>query len=337
MKNLLCIIPNASDATSFYRGIGPLSELRKHTPGVSYLFPKQASWSDIAWADAVFMQRPYQDVHVQMIEMAKKQGKKVWVDYDDDLFSVEVSNPTYDIYGKEEVKKNVAKILAMADEITVTNEYLRKTLDFKDFDGKFTVVPNAFNEHIIQRYERKNRRLNRLAFWRGSKTHQKDVLQVAGDLKRAIEENPDVVMAFSTEVSQLWFLAESMPKERTVFVEPTDIIDYFKMLSNMNPLIVLCPLASSHFNKSKSNIAWIEGCYAGAVTLAPDWEQWVKPGVINYGAGSFHKQLDYLLKMAKEDPAQLGYMADEGWEYIERNLFLKTVNKQRKEILERII
>jgi hypothetical protein len=44
----------------------------------------------------------------------------------------------------------------------------------------------------------------------------------------------------------------------------------------------MVPLHVSDFNRAKSNIGWIEAVHAGAITVAPDFQEWRRPGVINY-------------------------------------------------------
>jgi hypothetical protein len=55
------------------------------------------------------------------------------------------------------------------------------------------------------------------------------------------------------------------------------------MLSNYSPLVVHVPLENNKFNKSKSNIALLEGALSGTTAVCPDWEEWsMLDGALTY-------------------------------------------------------
>ena len=55
--------------------------------------------------------------------------------------------------------------------------------------------------------------------------------------------------------------------------------------------LAVVPLKDNLFNHAKSNLAWIEATCAGAMTLAPDWPEWRRPGVSNYESPLNFKKL----------------------------------------------
>ena len=119
--------PNPTDATSFYRAVGPLQDLKRKM-GFILQIGSDVNWATLKGTDAVFMQRPFTKNHVQILEMAQANGKKVWVDYDDDLFSVPRSNRTFRLYGDAKNQNNIAQIVAKADVITVSTPQLQRVL-----------------------------------------------------------------------------------------------------------------------------------------------------------------------------------------------------------------
>jgi vacuolar-type H+-ATPase catalytic subunit A/Vma1 len=85
-------------------------------------------------------------------------------------------------------------------------------------------------------------------------------------------------------------------------------------------------------NYCKSNIAWLEATSVGAAIIAPDWEEWRKPGIIRYD--SIEKYGELLLNYQSDN-------LHEHWaksrEYIMENLTLEKVNKQRVKLVERLM
>jgi hypothetical protein len=94
------------------------------------------------------------------------------------------------------------------------------------------------------------------------------------------------------------------------------------------------PLADSIFNRCKSNIAWIEGSFAGAVCLVPDWEEWQMPGTVRYSNPAEYGEK---MKLLLNNNFNYRKYNDLSWEYIMDNLTLSRVNGQRIEILKGLV
>ena len=88
MKNLAVLCPSNTDATSFYRGIGPLAEIRRERFNLALTFINDVNWSTLKLCDAAFLQRPFTSNHLKIAELVKRNQLPLWIDFDDDLFSV---------------------------------------------------------------------------------------------------------------------------------------------------------------------------------------------------------------------------------------------------------
>ena len=91
------------------------------------------------------------------------------------------------------------------------------------------------------------------------------------------------------------------------------------------------PLIEDGMNRCKSNIAWIEATAAGAVTIAPDWVEWQKPGVLNYNGLDEFKSM--LMRPLDDAPERWAASRD----YIMENLTLNKVNEQRARIVRELV
>lgn len=109
-----------------------------------------------------------------------------------------------------------------------------------------------------------------------------------------------------------------------------DIIDYFRNIKTLRPSIQIVPLENIMFNYNKSNIAWIEGTYAGAVTIAPNLPEFNKPGVLTYNSP---KEFKSILEGCLKGDYDLRSLYDSSYIYIKENLLLSKVNNLRKEVI----
>lgn len=326
---ILPVIPNSTDATSFYRGGGPLKALKREWDDLEIHMTDKHNWFTHQMVDIIFLQRPYKKEHLDIVEMAKLNGRKVWVDFDDDLFNVPQSNPAYKIYGNDQTKFNIAKIINLADAVTVSTKSLKQLLQEPGatLNKNVVVIPNAFEDKELKRSEKISRK--KLVFWRGSQTHHQDLMRFQDEIvDKRINSQPDWTWFFQGD--KPWFLYEKL-KDSALFGESIDIMEYFKiLLPRINPMITIVPLDDNVFNRSKSNIAWIEGCYAGAACLVPRWEGWENPGAVTYGdVADFGIKLKDMLKGHYD----LEKISEEGWQYIQDNLLLSKVNELRKEVI----
>lgn len=322
------------DATSLYRAVGPLSRLKRTEPDIAVFSTNQYDWASIALtADVMFMQRPFSKDHVRLMEMVKNQNIPVIVDYDDDLFSVPSSNPTHYIYGKEETKKNVFQCLSMCDQVWVSTQHLKRKIESLNIKAEVMVVPNALNFKMFSKgYVLRDEPQNGLVMWRGSKTHDADILKFLPQITALVEKHQKYVFHFQGGMP--WFLERSLSKFKNVTTgNGVDPIEYFDMLTKLRPSLFIVPLEDTEFNRAKSNIAWIEGTYAGAATLCPNWEEWNKKGALNYDSEQdfFTKADEFLSK--ETDPRQLN---ERSWNEVIANYELDRVNKLRYNSIKKL-
>lgn len=314
---VLTVSTERKDATSFYRGIGPLSRLKD-----VYIYePPVVTWCEVVQSDLLFMQRPITPQHVQVIEMCQNAGLRVWVDYDDDIFSIPKSNPGYELF-TESMFLNAVKILKAADVVTASTEFLAEKL--KKYAKRVVVIPNAFDDYMFKMQDHVDE--PKIA-WRGGRSHDEDLISFQREFSEVSHENPDWHWRFYGGAP--WFVENWFPKERVERVQSQDIIRFFRDLKKYQAKVHVVPLTDHDFNRSKSNIAWIEATMAGSVTLAPDWPEWRRPGVVNYKSIS-----DFKEKITWAMRGNMDMLVRKSQNHIVAELKLSVVNKKRMELLE---
>lgn len=344
MTTLLCSIPQPQDSTSLYRAVGPLETLRRQGGLSLVINPEAIGWPVLKAVDLAFFQRPHTEDRVGAMKMCRRNGKKVWLDYDDNLHAVPLCNRRYSMYGNPSVQHSIASMIAMANIVTVTTPYLaecfRKILkcfpsspELNTDPGKIIVIPNAYDFELHGPIERPAR--NKLIMWRGSDSHSKDLWTHTDALASAMTAYPDWNFEFLGE--PFWLTIETLkkiskPNQLTV-LSPMDPVNFFSYTKVKAPSLFIVPLEDQPFNRSKSNIAWIEATCAGAVTLAPDWDEWRRPGVINYkDVDDFGDKLSKFMNLEFESEK----MWRDSRDYILENLELKKQNMTRAMIIEEL-
>lgn len=322
-KRLISYHPSIEDATSFWRASGPFGPLRLKGWIVEQ-YGVLPNWPAIGTADAVFMQRPYADEHLNVVQMSKILYRKVWIDFDDNLLEVPPSNPSFHKFRNPKVRENIAKILQLADVVTFsTKDLAAQTIAAVPGIKCPVVVPNAWNDSFFPELV-KPFAMHKTFFWRGSQTHDDDVESVRSEMRKIAKKYSDWNFLF-VGTPPMGIMREL--DNRFIFLDKMPIMRYLSFLSQLQCAVCLVPLADSAFNRAKSNIAWQEATYAGCATVAPDFPEWRLDGVVRYGNGrSFSDAVDLAVSNAAE-------WHERSVKSLVEHRLLSTVNAAREGIL----
>jgi hypothetical protein len=310
--NLAFYSPMPIDACSFYRGAAPLSLL----PGVDLtILGGQISWATLVSFDALWLQRPYLPEHLELLNIASNMMPVV-VDYDDNMFHVPPSNPCFEIYNNE-AKNTIRQLLVQASAIVVSTPFLANILQQQSGSPDIYIIPNAHNDHWFPTNQPEP--LNtKIIYWRGSNTHQQDLLTFTPQIIRVSRDNPDWIFVF--QGAYPWMLHEQMHFSH---LPTTDPWKYHADLRNtIHPQIMIVPLEDNDFNRAKSNISWIEGTMAGAQVICPRWMSPTDHGYFDQAS------FEYDLRAAIYSPTPSS---------IELVPMLSQINPQRLALLESLV
>ncbi len=268
MTRILAIIPKLDCPTSYWRAVGPLSRIKNAR--ITYN-DTDGSWPSLMGYDLVFIQRPSTKEHLEILKRCKIMNVPTWVDYDDNLLSVPVSNPAFQYYGRGEIQGNIQQCLDLADRITVSTSPLRKEFAF---NKEPTVIRNAWDFKL---FPYTNAEPTKTIVLRGSSTHEEDILTHADGLVKIFETYPEYKWVILGGCP--WqFAARLQDKSRVKVYGASDVISYMTNLKQIKPEWFLVPLKESTFNHCKSDIAWLEASYAGAACLGPQMPEWKGSG-----------------------------------------------------------
>ena len=219
----------------------------------------EVNWWNVPKYDTVLVMRPIKDVHFRACQVVKEFGKRLIVDYDDNMFDLPEG------YAKEEDRLKIAewtrRSLELADLcICSTNEIHRVYNRFCDT----AVRRNMFNDRIFK-FDPVLSENGAIGFRGTPRVHAWNTRAFRG-----IFEGDWV------------FWGGGMELFGGKHVRELPFIDYMVSLRNNSPALIVKPLIDIPHNRAKSNCTWLEATYAGAACLAPDWEEWQEDGIEHY-------------------------------------------------------
>ncbi|UCF50234.1 MAG: hypothetical protein JSU91_01780 [Thermoplasmatales archaeon] len=346
MIKILCHYPSATDASSYYRGIGVMSNLYRIDETISHEMTSIVHWSVLKGSDILFMQRPFLNDHVHAIEMAKECNVKVWIDYDDLLTNIPSCNPflkqvkkSHNL-SKENIKINVVKCLTLSDKITVSTEHLKVKLSEFVAADKIVVIPNAHDDYFMPINNMKiDSNREKVIFWRGSESHKNDIYAFEDEIKKAMNDNPEfkfVFMGYNPKI----FLGH----KNFIHLDPTNnIMKYFKILDSIKPSITIIPLEENDFNRSKSNIAALESIYYNSLPVTNLKHEWDKLSFIT-NKNNFSNDISVLINGDYSDTTKniiknglpIDNLLTNYRHNFKKKFLLSEVNKKRIEIAKQL-
>jgi len=225
---------------------------------------------------AVRIQRQATSHQLQFVkflrEVSKQVGFRIIYEIDDLVFCEDI--PDYNkfktAFVDPEIRKNAQEIMSLCDEITVTNDFMKEYYQQKTGNKNVTVIPNFppkfwlghfYDEKQISSnydtYKNKPRIL-----YAGSGAHF--------DVENRVNQNDDfahVVRAiYNTYQEFQWVFLGAFPLGLRPLVESgavefhpwINLYHYGEKIKNLRINMMVAPLQNNTFNKSKSDLKWVE-------------------------------------------------------------------------------
>ena len=211
-------------------------------------------------------------------------GFKIIYEVDDVVFHEEI--PDYNYYkhafASDEIRQNCVDMMNMADEVTVTCKYMRDLFIEKTGQQKTSVIPNFPPEwwighhynygKVIQNFDRNKKKPRILYSGSGAHFDMKNVTGQQDDFSHVLKFIID-----NRSKYQFIFIG-AYPPPLHPYIESKEIefhpwqslMNYPKFIANLNPQLFLAPLKDIPFNRSKSDIKYIEGACLGIPCMVQD-------------------------------------------------------------------
>jgi len=283
------------DGCGYYRIQLPAKFLNK-VNDVHVRIATQYVNKDIDWADLVVLQKQTNQRALPFIQYAKQKGKKIITEVDDDYFNIPIWNPAYKHY--HDKGQDLINFYQMSDAIVVTTPHLAKELS--KYNPKTYALPNSLDMDMLDRLknlgdseklkytqyltvdqkklsieEARLRMKDKIVIgWGGSPTHLRDLEQATEALIKICSEDKNiliVMMACATDT-----LMKKIRPEQILLVKPVPIFMYPQVLSSMEWDIGICPIEDNLFNRSKSNLKYLEFAINNIACVCSEVENYAK-------------------------------------------------------------
>ena len=253
----VAFLPANMDGCALYRQFIP----HLNIPGSRFVFELgPVPFARFAEADVVIVQRQVTKQNLKAIQQMKSVGLKVIYDTDDNLWSLQASNPHKGIF--EQHQSGFGECAMECHAITVSTKGLQSAVkgQLSRFKGNILICPNAMDFNLFQKISVQTDPEKIVIGWAGSNTHSADVKDAWTILPDVMREHDNVYMEFIGTAPPSSLLGH--PRVRLRRFVPVG--EFMSRLSTWAWDITLAPLEDNRFNRSKSNIKMLE---AGALSI----------------------------------------------------------------------
>lgn len=270
---------------AWYRIIAPLETLQANNKievQISQLMPQEIALDP---ETLIVLQRSTNPAAMVALEAFKEMGKQWVYDLDDLLWAVEPDNPAYNYFGQRVVRDRLTWHMKNAPAFTASTETLAQEMRNAGAHN-VTVTPNTLPQRVLNNIdkiiEETPRNEQTTIFWRGSPTHKNDIKTIRYAMKRwANNDEVKIILAGTDYRKELAIPnAEYIPWV-------ADPEQYLYTVAATRPDIVMCPLAPTRFNYSKSHVNALEASAMHAIPICSDIQA--------YETLITHEQNGYLL------------------------------------------
>lgn len=267
-------------ACGYHRMVLPHETLRKRKHNIAKIEKGDTPdhiMESIDTCDVFVCARPNEPEIVDFIQRARQLGKKIVIDYDDNLFSVSPMSVHYQEWGIENVEvdlngkklklwedgKNfsisankvrldsIKRSCESADLISVTQPILAEV--YSEY-GKVVCLPNCLDLSIWKALNLKRNKDDIRLYWSGGASHYEDWAMVSEAIKAIMDKYKNatlVLLGMKFEGT-----IKGIDKVEYHHWVPTPAYSYKSAILDAD--IAIIPLADTEFNRSKSNLKLIE-------------------------------------------------------------------------------
>ena len=219
-----------------------------------------------------------------LTEIKKHNGMKIIYEIDDICFKEDI--PEYNKYkpafDNPEIRESAQAIMALSDEITVTCQFMKDYYIEKTGNSKVTIVPNFMPKFWIGNHYNLNKNMDNLdkykkkprILYAGSGAHfdvdnrvkhKDDFEHVNEIIRKTVDKYQWVFMgAFPLPLLDL------IKSGKVEFHQWKRLYEYAEGISNLNVNMMVAPLQDNTFNKSKSDLKYIEASAFGLPIACQD-------------------------------------------------------------------
>jgi glycosyltransferase involved in cell wall biosynthesis len=253
----VAFLPASEDGCAFFRMWLPY--LR--TPNSKYIMPDEkglVSYKSFSDCELGVVQRLASDKNYETLMAMKQIGIKICFDLDDDMWSVQASNPAKNhLKVMKDFERGFMTCASTCDIVTCSTTRLKSVVEQKIGTRiPIVAIPNAIDPALLKQSILPKNKDRVVIGWAGSDTHLKDLEQMGHNtLANVVQNVPKVHLHWIGMVPP----GESLLHHNRVLVHSwVPVKEYFARLSTWNWDIGVAPLENNRFNRSKSALKMVE-------------------------------------------------------------------------------
>jgi hypothetical protein len=200
-----------------------------------------------------------------LIRQRRARGQVTIYELADDLNALQSWNPVYRFYNNKENLALVYRIASCCDGLQVTVEHLRML--YGHLNGCCKVLANQILHVPPERAKESENKNCIVVGWGGSHGHLEDISHIAGPLIDWIHRRSDIVLHLMCS-EPIWKIFDGLPSRKKQHTLPGSIYDYYAFLNNID--IGVGPLRDTAFNRSRSDVKFLEYAVSGVVPVMQD-------------------------------------------------------------------
>lgn len=244
---------------------------RTHAPGIAMaqeegvyvinLMNQHRKKSEIMTkADVLILKNICDPDLLPLIRYRKNNGKLTVYEIADNLSALQPWNSVYYFYKNKENLELVNRLAGYCDALQTTCHELKRL--YGHLNDNCEVFPNQIS-HIP--HERPVKKRSELVIgWGGSHGHLEDMAEIADPLIKWINAQPNISLNLMCS-DPIWKLFDPLPEHKKKRTLPGTIDDYYNFLRGID--IGIAPLKDTAFNRSRSDVKFLEYAVSGVVPI----------------------------------------------------------------------
>ena len=240
-------------------------------------------------ADVLILKNICDPDFLPLINKRKQQGKLTIYEIADALGALQPWNPVYFFYQNTENQALVHRLASYCDALQFTCSELKNL--YGHLNRKSRVFPNQISYVPPERsFSEKE---NIIIGWAGSHGHLEDIEEIAPSLIAWMKSRPDVCLHLMCS-EPIWNLLNALPNRNKKHIQTGSLEDYYHFLSGID--IGLAPLNNTPFNRSRSDIKFLEYAVSGVVPVVQNLQPYLE-SVVHGRTGYLFKDSDELISI----------------------------------------
>ncbi|MFH1624855.1 MAG: hypothetical protein ABID54_06835 [Pseudomonadota bacterium] len=260
--------PHRADGGDYY--------YRTHAPGIAMardewiyvvnLTNAHPRKDEIMWeADILILNNICDPDILPLITARRTAGRLTVYEIGDDFNAIEPWNPVYFFFRNEENRDLVCHLAGRCHALQVPGSELERL--YHHLNDACAVFPNQMLHVPPERSFKGEAGI--VVGWGGSHGHLKDVADIAEPLANWVMSQPNAVLHLMCS-EPIWSLFSRLPAAKKRRMLPGSVEDYYQFLSTID--IGLAPLKDTAYNRSRSDVKFLEYAISGVIPVVADQE-----------------------------------------------------------------